>query len=134
MCKLSKYPSIKPQVTTVPLLVFIVRVMFIYPLLLLYPLFFMCLISHLIFYRLIELPRVLTVLWFSYPNQCLLQDLTTKKIFGRGYEYDGLYYFGEPPPFVSSSLQASALPTSSSSVFSFKTLKIVARSCWTCKF
>ncbi|GFY95259.1 hypothetical protein Acr_10g0006440 [Actinidia rufa] len=28
------------------------------------------------------------------PSRCLLQDLTSKKIFGRGYERDGLYYFG----------------------------------------
>uniref|UniRef100_A0A2N9ED05 Integrase catalytic domain-containing protein n=1 Tax=Fagus sylvatica TaxID=28930 RepID=A0A2N9ED05_FAGSY len=47
------------------------------------------------------------------PFHCLLQDLSSKKIFGRGYERDGLYYFGDPPP-TTSSLQASILPSSSS--------------------
>uniref|UniRef100_A0A2N9HH43 Integrase catalytic domain-containing protein n=1 Tax=Fagus sylvatica TaxID=28930 RepID=A0A2N9HH43_FAGSY len=46
------------------------------------------------------------------PYHCLLQDLNSKKIFGRGYERDGLYYFGEPPP--TSGLQASILPHSNS--------------------
>uniref|UniRef100_A0A2N9F1J4 non-specific serine/threonine protein kinase n=1 Tax=Fagus sylvatica TaxID=28930 RepID=A0A2N9F1J4_FAGSY len=47
------------------------------------------------------------------PFHCLLQDLSSRKIFGRGYERDGLYYFGDPPPAISS-LQASILPSSSS--------------------
>jgi hypothetical protein len=53
----------------------------------------------------------------------LLQDLSSKKIFGRGYEHDGLYYFGDPPP-TTSGLQASILLSSSSYVFSFKTLTL----------
>ncbi|GFZ18593.1 hypothetical protein Acr_27g0003320 [Actinidia rufa] len=32
------------------------------------------------------------------PSRCYLQDLSSKKIFGRGYERDGLYYFGDPLP------------------------------------
>uniref|UniRef100_A0A2N9FD26 Integrase catalytic domain-containing protein n=1 Tax=Fagus sylvatica TaxID=28930 RepID=A0A2N9FD26_FAGSY len=56
------------------------------------------------------------------PYHCLLQDLNSKKIFGRGYERDGLYYFGEPPP--TSGLQASILPHSNSNVFSLKTLTL----------
>uniref|UniRef100_A0A2N9I305 Integrase catalytic domain-containing protein n=1 Tax=Fagus sylvatica TaxID=28930 RepID=A0A2N9I305_FAGSY len=48
-------------------------------------------------------------------HPCLppLQDLSSKKIFGRGYERDGLYYFGDPPP-ATSGLHASVLPSSSS--------------------
>ena len=57
------------------------------------------------------------------PYHCLLQDLSLKKIFGKGYERDGLYFFGDPPP-TTSSLQASVLPSSSSYVFSFKTLTL----------
>uniref|UniRef100_A0A2N9J940 Integrase catalytic domain-containing protein n=1 Tax=Fagus sylvatica TaxID=28930 RepID=A0A2N9J940_FAGSY len=57
------------------------------------------------------------------PFHCLLQDLSSKKIFGRGYERDGLYYFGDPP-LATSGLQASILPSSSSYVFSFKTLAL----------
>ena len=57
------------------------------------------------------------------PYHCLLQDLSLKKIFGKGYERDGLYFFGDPPP-ATSSLQASVLPSSSSYVFSFKTLTL----------
>ena len=53
------------------------------------------------------------------PFHCLLQDLSLKKIFGRGYEHDGLYYFGDPPP-TTSGLQASILPSSSSYVFLLK--------------
>ncbi|GFY82722.1 hypothetical protein Acr_02g0009620 [Actinidia rufa] len=30
-------------------------------------------------------------------HTCLLQDQNSKKIFGRGYEWNGLYYFGDPP-------------------------------------
>uniref|UniRef100_A0A2N9IGT2 Integrase catalytic domain-containing protein n=1 Tax=Fagus sylvatica TaxID=28930 RepID=A0A2N9IGT2_FAGSY len=47
------------------------------------------------------------------PFHCLLQDLSSKKIFGRGYECNGLYYFGDPP-LATSGLQASILPSSSS--------------------
>ena len=57
------------------------------------------------------------------PFHCLLQDLSSKKIFGRGYERDGLYYFGDPSP-ATSVLQASILPSSSSYIFSFKTLTL----------
>jgi hypothetical protein len=57
------------------------------------------------------------------PFHCLLQDLSSKKIFGRGYERDGLYYFGDLPP-ATSGLQGSILPSSSSYVFSFKTLTL----------
>ena len=57
------------------------------------------------------------------PYHCLLKDLNSKKIFGKGYERDGLYYFGEPPP-TTSSLQASVLPHSNSNVFSLKTLTL----------
>ncbi|GFZ04975.1 hypothetical protein Acr_17g0005470 [Actinidia rufa] len=33
------------------------------------------------------------------PSRCYyLQNLSSKKIFGRGYERDGLYYFGDPLP------------------------------------
>ena len=57
------------------------------------------------------------------PNHCLLQDLNSRKIFGKGYERDGLYYFGEPPP-TKSSFQASVLPQSSCYLFSLKTLNL----------
>ena len=40
------------------------------------------------------------------PDRYLLSDLTSKMIFGTGHESDGLYFFGDPPPPVSSSLQA----------------------------
>uniref|UniRef100_A0A2N9J4F8 Uncharacterized protein n=1 Tax=Fagus sylvatica TaxID=28930 RepID=A0A2N9J4F8_FAGSY len=53
------------------------------------------------------------------PFHCLLQDLSSKKIFGRGYECDGLYYFGDTPP-ATSGLQASILPSSSSYPSSLK--------------
>ncbi|GFY85851.1 hypothetical protein Acr_04g0005890 [Actinidia rufa] len=70
------------------------------------------------------------------PSRCLLQDLTSKKIFGRGYERDGLYYFGDPLPSSASSsslhvfsppmLESSILSPSGlkSSVFSFQTLDL----------
>ncbi|GFZ20884.1 hypothetical protein Acr_29g0000460 [Actinidia rufa] len=70
------------------------------------------------------------------PSRCLLQDLTSKKIFGRGYERDGLYYFGDPLPSSASSsslhvfsppmLESSVLSPSGlkSSVFSFQTLDL----------
>ncbi|KAF8392941.1 hypothetical protein HHK36_021181 [Tetracentron sinense] len=50
----------------------------------------------------------------------------SKKIFGRGYERDGLYYFGDPPSskVSSSSLQASVLPVFDSSFFSSQTLDL----------
>ncbi|GFY93747.1 hypothetical protein Acr_09g0001930 [Actinidia rufa] len=45
-------------------------------------------------------------------------DLTSKKIFGKGYEQDGLYYFGDPLPSsaVSSSLHVFSPPVLESSV------------------
>jgi hypothetical protein len=61
------------------------------------------------------------VIFLSF--HCLLQNLSSKKIFGKGYEHDGLYYFGDSPP-ATSGLQASILPSSSSYVFSFKTLTL----------
>ncbi|XP_059627559.1 uncharacterized protein LOC132270389 [Cornus florida] len=51
----------------------------------------------------------------------VLHDLCSKRIFGRGYERDGLYYFGEPPGM---SLQASVLPTSSIYDVSFRTFSL----------
>uniref|UniRef100_A0A2N9EE62 Reverse transcriptase Ty1/copia-type domain-containing protein n=1 Tax=Fagus sylvatica TaxID=28930 RepID=A0A2N9EE62_FAGSY len=51
------------------------------------------------------------VIFLSF--HCLLQNLSSKKIFGKGYEHDGLYYFGDSPP-ATSGLQASILPSSSS--------------------
>ena len=58
-----------------------------------------------------------------FPIHCVLQDLHLKRIFGRGYEHDGLYYFGEPPSSASS-LQASVFPESLSPVFSSQTLEL----------
>uniref|UniRef100_A0A2N9IN76 GAG-pre-integrase domain-containing protein n=1 Tax=Fagus sylvatica TaxID=28930 RepID=A0A2N9IN76_FAGSY len=52
-----------------------------------------------------------------------MTDLSSKKIFGKGYERDGLYYFGDPPT-ATSGHQASVLPSPSSHVFSFKTLTL----------
>ncbi|GFY92658.1 hypothetical protein Acr_08g0010540 [Actinidia rufa] len=45
-----------------------------------------------------------------------IKDRISKKIFGVGYERDGLYYFGDPPceNVMTSSLQASILPNSKS--------------------
>ena len=57
------------------------------------------------------------------PYHCLLQDQSSKKIFGKGYKRDGLYYFGDPPPAISG-LQASVLHSASPYVFSFKTLTL----------
>ncbi|XP_059671155.1 uncharacterized protein LOC132316698 [Cornus florida] len=51
----------------------------------------------------------------------VLHDLCSKRIFGRGYERDRLYYFGEPP---GTSLQASALPTYSVYDVSFRTFSL----------
>ncbi|GFZ18481.1 transmembrane Fragile-X-F-associated protein [Actinidia rufa] len=53
--------------------------------------------------------RVLLPLW--------LQDRILKKIFGKGYERDGLYYFGDSPceNVLTSSLQANVLPNFKSS-------------------
>ncbi|GFZ21891.1 hypothetical protein Acr_29g0010530 [Actinidia rufa] len=50
----------------------------------------------------------------------LSSDLTSKKIFGRGYERDGLYYFGDPLPSSasSSSLHVFSPPMLESSVLS----------------
>ena len=63
---------------------------------------------------------------FSYQTIVFLQYLASKKIFSRGYDHDGLYYFSDPlPPSVSSSnLQVSVLPLSTSSVFSLATLEL----------
>ena len=33
-----------------------------------------------------------------FPNYCYFQDLVTKKIIGKGWEYDGLYILGTKPP------------------------------------
>ncbi|GFS37808.1 hypothetical protein Acr_00g0054060 [Actinidia rufa] len=48
----------------------------------------------------------------------LSSDLTSKKIFGKGYERDGLYYFGDPllSSAVSSSLHVFSPPVLESSV------------------
>ncbi|GFS38379.1 hypothetical protein Acr_00g0057130 [Actinidia rufa] len=56
------------------------------------------------------------------PNITLLfvvHDWISKKIFSRGYERDGLYYFGDPPSknVLTSSLQASVLPNPQLCVF-----------------
>ncbi|GFY96557.1 hypothetical protein Acr_11g0008630 [Actinidia rufa] len=55
----------------------------------------------------------------------LSSDLTSKKIFGKGYERDGLYYFGDPLPSstVSSSLHVFSPPVLESSVLSPSGLK-----------
>ena len=57
---------------------------------------------------------------------CLLQDQHSKKIFGKGYERDGLYYFGDPPGARTSSLslQASVMPNLESSSFSLESLNL----------
>ncbi|XP_028094616.1 uncharacterized protein LOC114294675 [Camellia sinensis] len=50
-----------------------------------------------------------------------------KRIFGRGYERDGLYYFGDPsdqPSSTFASFQASILPTSISCIFFVQTLEL----------
>ncbi|GFS35783.1 hypothetical protein Acr_00g0042020 [Actinidia rufa] len=53
----------------------------------------------------LTLSSVLYVPDFAYN---LLSDQNSKKIFGRGYEWNGLYYFGNPPDSLPSmSLQAS---------------------------
>ncbi|GFY96431.1 hypothetical protein Acr_11g0007370 [Actinidia rufa] len=56
-------------------------------------------------------------------------DLTSKKIFGRGYERDGLYYFGDPLPSSasSSSLHVFSPPMLESSVLSPSGLKSYLR-------
>ncbi|GFS38754.1 hypothetical protein Acr_00g0059220 [Actinidia rufa] len=71
-------------------------------------------------------------------------DLSSKKIFGRGYERDGLYYFGDPLPSrtLSSSLHVFSPPVLESSVlspsglkssiFSFPNLRVVACSFRAC--
>ncbi|GFY91158.1 S-adenosylmethionine carrier 2 [Actinidia rufa] len=47
--------------------------------------------------------QVLLLLW--------LQDWISKKIFGKGYERDGLYYFGDPPCIPSlSGLDVATIP------------------------
>ena len=59
------------------------------------------------------------------PSHCFLQDLNSKKIFGKGYERDGLYYFGDPlsSSALSSSLTVSSPPVLESSVLSPSGLK-----------
>ena len=70
-----------------------------------------------------RLAKSLNCVVIFLPYYCLFQDLSSKKIFCRGYERDGLYYFGDPPP-ATSGLHASVLPSSSSYVFSLKTLTL----------
>ncbi|GFZ15830.1 hypothetical protein Acr_25g0002390 [Actinidia rufa] len=59
------------------------------------------------------------------PSRCYLQDLSSKKIFGKVYERNGLYYFGDPLPSrtLSSSLHAFSPPVLESSVLSPSGLK-----------
>ena len=49
-----------------------------------------------------------------------------KRIFGKGHEHDGLYYFSEPPSSSpsTSNLQAYVLPKSLSPVFTSQTLEL----------
>ncbi|XP_059659294.1 protoporphyrinogen oxidase 1, chloroplastic isoform X2 [Cornus florida] len=57
----------------------------------------------------------------------LSEDLCLKRIFGSGYEHDGLCYFRDPPstpPLLASSLQAFVLQVSRSYDFSFQTLNL----------
>ena len=65
------------------------------------------------------------MLSFSYLIVAL-QDRISKKIFGKGYERDGLYYFGDPPceNVMTSSFQTSVLPNFKLCVFSAKTLHL----------
>ncbi|GFY95385.1 hypothetical protein Acr_10g0007700 [Actinidia rufa] len=54
-----------------------------------------------------------------------VHDQNLKKIFGRGYEWNGLYYSGDPPDSLPSiSLQASVLPSLESLSFSLTSLKL----------
>ncbi|XP_059629691.1 uncharacterized protein LOC132272588 [Cornus florida] len=72
-----------------------------------------------------KLAKSLNYAVIFFPHYCVLQDLCSKRIFGRGYEHDGLYYFRDPPltpPPLASSLQAFVLPVSRSYDFSFQTL------------
>ncbi|GFZ18617.1 hypothetical protein Acr_27g0003560 [Actinidia rufa] len=70
----------------------------------------------------LTLSAVLYVPDFAYN---LLSDQNSKKIFGRGYEWNGLYYFGDPPDSLPSiSLQASVLPSLESMTFSLTSLKL----------
>ncbi|GFY96148.1 tetratricopeptide repeat (TPR)-like superfamily protein [Actinidia rufa] len=63
-----------------------------------------CLYSQLTLFSVLYVPD------FAYN---LLSDQNSKKIFGRGYEWNGLYYFGDPPDSLPSmSLQASGLSDS----------------------
>ena len=91
-----------------------------------FTLFIMFLILPIIFCLLVVLLKILIVLLFSYQTVVFLHDLTSKKIFGRGYECNGLYYFGSPlPPKVSLfSPQVFGLSVFDSSVFSSQTLDL----------
>ena len=55
-------------------------------------------------------------------HSCYLQDLSTRQIFGKGYERDGLYYFGDKKT-APLSFHASVLPESGRYVFSSSSLK-----------
>ncbi|GFY95400.1 hypothetical protein Acr_10g0007850 [Actinidia rufa] len=71
----------------------------------------------------LTLSSVLYVPDFAYN---LLSDQNSKKIFGKGYEWNGLYYFGDPPDsLLSMSLQASVLPSLESMSFSLTSLKLI---------
>ncbi|XP_028073221.1 uncharacterized protein LOC114275392 isoform X1 [Camellia sinensis] len=66
----------------------------------------------------------------SFPVSPSVQtkDLSSKGIFGKGYERDGLHYFGDPPDEPSSSslasFQASILSAFMSCVFNIQTLEL----------
>ena len=115
------------------LFLFVVRVILAYPLTSLSSVYYVPNFAYnLLFVN--RLARSHNCVVVFLPDCCYLQDLTSKKIFGRGYERDGLYYFGDPPSSKesSSSLQASVLPISNNSVlpesnnyvFSLKTLDL----------
>ncbi len=83
-------------------------------------------VLHVLAFNLLSvscLAKSLNCVVIFLPHHCLLQDLNSRKIFGKGYERDGLYYFGEPPP-TKSSFQASVLPQSSCYLFYLKTLNL----------
>ncbi|GMP39225.1 hypothetical protein CsSME_00010151 [Camellia sinensis var. sinensis] len=70
---------------------------------------------------------------FSFPSSPVpttiaQSDLSSKRIFGKGYERDGLYYFGDPPDEPSSSslasFQVSILHVYMSCVFNIQTLEL----------
>ena len=60
------------------------------------------------------------------PSRSFLQDLTSKKIFFKGYELDGLYYFGDPSASsaLSSSLQVFTPPVLEPSVLNHSILNL----------